>query len=93
MAGKVQHIRRAAKLLAILATLWAAFAAATVWMAPVTDPKRHVALVAVITVTPVLQLVLMGAGALRERARPRSASFFYFGAVLLLVPGLVMVLA
>lgn len=88
-----QHVRRAARLMAIFATLWTAVAAATFWMAPSADPGRHVGFAAVVMITPVLQLVLIGAAALRERSNPRIASFFYFGAVLLLVPGMVMMLA
>jgi hypothetical protein len=48
---------------------------------------------AVAMFTPVLQLVLIGSAALCERSNPRSTSFFYLGAALLLVPGLVMALA
>ena len=93
MARTIQHIRRTAKLLASFATLWAAFAATTVWMAPVTDPGRHVAPTAVMTLTPVLQFVLIGAGALRECSKPRRSAFVYFAAALLLVPELVMMSA
>ena len=91
MADSVQNVRRTAKILATLATLWAGFMAAVVWMAPVSHWGWQVTLyTAVVTVTPVLQLVLMGVGTVRERSNPRRASLFYFGAVLLLAPELLM---
>ena len=91
MADSVQHVRRTAKILAILATLWASLMAAVIWMAPVSHWEWQVILyTAVVIVTPVLQLVLIGVGAVRERSNPRRASLFYFGAVLLLAPELLM---
>lgn len=91
MADSVQHVRRMAKVLAILATLWAGLMAAVVWMPPVSHWGWQVILyTAVVTVTPVLQLGLMGVGTVRERSNPRRASIFYFGAVLLLAPELLM---
>ena len=92
MAGTIQHVRRAIKLMAVSVTLWTAVAATTFWMAPSTDSRRHVAPAAVVMITPVPQLVLMRAAALREPSNPRRGSFIYFGPVLL-VPRLVMVLA
>ena len=94
MAESIEHVRRTAKIFASLATLSAAVTAAVVWMTPV----RHwgweaVLYTAVVTVTPVLQLVLMGVATVRERSNPRRASLFYFGAVLLLAPELMMILA
>lgn len=93
MADNIQRMRRTAKVLASLATLWVAFTAATIWKAPVTDSPRNTIVAAVVALTPILQLVLKGTGALKERSSPRTASLFYFAAVLLLVPQLLIGLA
>ena len=94
MADSVEHLRRVAKILASLATLGAGIMAAVVWMAPVEDwGWQAILYTAVVVVTPVLQLVLIGIGTVRERSNPRRASLFYFIAVLLLAPELLMFVA
>lgn len=93
MAENVQRVRRVAKVVASLATLWASGMAAMVWMGPRTHSGWETPLyTAVVTATPFLQIVLMGVGTVGERAHPRRAALFYSGAVLLLAPELVMML-
>lgn len=86
MKDAVRPLRRAAKLLAIAATLWGAFAALVAAIASVDGACRTEALEVAINAVPVAQLLLLKAGIDRDRSAPGAATMFYALAILALLP-------
>lgn len=92
MALAVQHVRRTAKLLASLATLWAAFIAFAVAVSWSDGSWQALAYIILVVATLVAQVVFIGAAAVREQSEPRLASLLYTAAVLCLVPEHLLIL-
>lgn len=86
MAQAVTHARRTAKLVASIATVWACIIALIVGLAPWDGSWQGLTYTVAVLATPLVQIMLIGAGTVRDTSDPQQATVLYALAIASLAP-------